>query len=103
MINEHFDHATGDQLLITIASRLIEVVAANDLASRIGNDQFLIIMENYVDETLLLGLLESLLATVSAPITLETISERFTVTCSIGVSICPDDGNSVDELSYNFV
>ena len=43
-INDHFGHATGDQVLIRVAALLRDVVRTSDIVVRSGGEEFLVLM-----------------------------------------------------------
>lgn len=46
VINESLGHIAGDELLISIASRLTHVVKSGDVLARLSSDEFAIVMQN---------------------------------------------------------
>jgi diguanylate cyclase (GGDEF)-like protein/PAS domain S-box-containing protein len=96
VINDSLGHAAGDQLLIEIAHRLRAALRAIDTVVRYGGDEFVLIIgeQTSSDDTILL--LERVLSAVQAPLELEGHILR--ISCSIGVSFCPDDAQSLESL-----
>jgi len=45
-VNDRFGHANGDRLLIEVGRRLRDSVRAQDLASRFGGDEFVILLQD---------------------------------------------------------
>ncbi|HAP25740.1 MAG TPA: GGDEF domain-containing protein, partial [Achromobacter sp.] len=84
-INDTHGHAGGDQVLKTIAERMRAMLRVDDVAARIGGDEFIVLVTG-IDATAALRLGEHLLRDVSQPITL-TDGNRVCVGLSIGISI----------------
>ncbi|EHK63798.1 GGDEF domain-containing protein [Achromobacter arsenitoxydans] len=84
-INDTHGHAGGDQVLKTIADRMRAMLRVDDVAARIGGDEFIVLVTG-IDATAALRLGEHLLRDVSQPITLADGS-RVSVGLSIGISI----------------
>jgi diguanylate cyclase (GGDEF)-like protein/PAS domain S-box-containing protein len=98
-VNDRYGHEVGDKLLIEIARGLKEVVRRdNDTISRIGGDEFLILLTDilYPDhvDVIIRHLFEKFAAAVSIPGT----DLRLTVTFSVGIAVYPDHGDNSDTL-----
>jgi len=48
-INNEFGHAAGDQLLVSIAARISDAIREGDIAARVGNDEFVIVLDAVAD------------------------------------------------------
>lgn len=98
LVNETWGHISGDEALRIIAVTLSREVRPVDTVVRYGNDDFIIILpEIGVDDALNTG--ERLRKCLeSHPITLLRGSKPMHLTVSIGISIYPDDGESIEEL-----
>lgn len=97
-INDSLGHAIGDQLLQSVAQRLVGCVRRSDTVSRQGGDEFV----------LLLSIAHSEDAATSAQKMLEALAlphriERHDlhISVSIGISIYPDDGQDAETLIKN--
>lgn len=95
-INDTLGHSIGDQLLVNMAARFQSRVRASDHLSRLGGDEFTIIVTRIEDAKEIVKLAEDLVELANRPVVLQ--NKEFKLGASIGVSIFPDDGGSVDEL-----
>ncbi|MEN4920805.1 GGDEF domain-containing protein [Achromobacter spanius] len=84
-INDTHGHAGGDQVLKTIADRMRAMLRVDDVAARIGGDEFIVLVTG-IDATAALRLGEHLLRDASQPIILAD-GTRVSVGLSIGISI----------------
>jgi len=95
-INDHFGHLYGDSILVNIAKEIKRMFRAYDVVSRIGGDEFLVLMRNISDRTLVENRCRRLLNAIRA--TLRVSGLTFPGSCSIGVSMAPEHGKSYLEL-----
>ena len=96
LVNDSLGHQHGDQLLRTVAARLRACLRECDTVARLGGDEFTLLLMETADTPAAAGLLQRVLESVAAPVTLE--GREHTVTCSIGVSVCPQDGIDAQQL-----
>lgn len=97
-INDSLGHKIGDLLLQEVAGRLKKIVRDTDTVSRLGGDEFLILLSvEGVDGAARIA--RRLLVTVSEPYEIGGHSLR--ITCSIGISVFPKDSTSFEELFKN--
>lgn len=94
-INDNFGHTSGDIVLKIVAMRLLKSVRSSDSVSRLGGDEFTIIMEN-PNESCIHKICQRIIHEISQPIILGN-NEGF-VTVSIGISLYPRDGVTMDQL-----
>lgn len=100
-VNDNYGHMVGDQVLKVIADRLRDHVRMEDTAARLGGDEFVILSEYVNDEEGVQIAATRLLATISAPVVInlrESDTIKIKVTGSVGISLCPRDGTSLEEL-----
>ncbi len=97
-INDSLGHQFGDRVLIDVAERIKDCLRQVDTAARLGGDEFLVLLHK-TDERGAEITARRILDRLSQPFELDDLS--FTVTCSIGVSLFPGDGESMDELIKN--
>ncbi len=98
-INDSLGHAAGDELLKQVAGRLGEVVRSTDTVSRLGGDEFTVILENIAHDEEAVRVAAKILEQSARPYALG--SREVYVTASVGIAIYPQDGDSVDLLLMN--
>ncbi len=96
-INDTFGHAAGDEVIRQIARRLRHEARDDDTVSRIGADQFLLLMEGAVTGNDCVALATRILEAVKQPMTI--VDRRFEVSVSIGIVVYPDHGERTKLLA----
>jgi len=98
-INDSLGHQVGDQLLIEAALRLQKCIRNIDTVSRLGGDEFTIIMSNLatIESTGILA--DRILQTLNAPFHLG--DNLGYISASVGIAIYPDDGTNIESLIKN--
>lgn len=99
IINDTLGHHVGDALLKTIAERLRRCIREHDMAARLGGDEFIAIIDMISSQEEAASIAEKVLRHLSEPVVLD--NEELTITCSIGVSIFPQDGRDAKTLLRN--
>ncbi|MDP2783087.1 MAG: EAL domain-containing protein [Sulfurimicrobium sp.] len=97
-INDSLGHMFGDRVLIEVAERLKSCLCQADMASRLGGDEFVLLI-SHADARGAEITARCVLDALTKPFTLDDI--HFTVTCSIGIALYPDDGITIDDLIKN--
>jgi diguanylate cyclase (GGDEF)-like protein/PAS domain S-box-containing protein len=95
-INDSMSHEAGDKLLIQAAERLQASVRIDDTVSRLGGDEFIILLGNLATVKDVYPIAEKLLSSFRKPFLLD--NRELILTASIGISIYPNDGNTPAEL-----
>ena len=95
-INDSLGHAAGDEVLIAVAKRLRKNVRTVDTIARIGDDEFIVLMESVSNVQDVKTMAEKLSKSLNQPI-YWNMHELF-ITSSIGISLAPDDGDTPKEL-----
>jgi diguanylate cyclase (GGDEF)-like protein len=98
-INDSLGHDVGDQLLISISTRLLNCVREGDTVARLGGDEFIIIIEQVHDVADLDALLKKIMKVTSQTVSVN--DHDLSTSASIGVSIFPDDGSNAEQLMRN--
>ncbi len=99
-INDSLGHPLGDALLEVTAERLRRIMREEDTIARLGGDEFTVLLPYQANrvEAIRSGstVAEKILTAFREPVTLG--ANEIQVTGSIGISLYPQDGDSVDEL-----
>ena len=98
-VNDSLGHAAGDSLLRQVAARIEGALRSVDVVSRLGGDEFLVVLPDLEGEQSPVAVAEKLLAVVSEPVLLE--GQDISVSPSIGIAVFPRDGASADTLIRN--
>lgn len=96
-VNDSFGHATGDRLLKAAGDRLRSIVERNDTVSRLGGDEFSILLENLSCQAEAESVAQRIVAAFAQPIDLGDAGTVI-ITPSVGVSLYPEHGGTVAEL-----
>lgn len=96
-INDSLGHTIGDELLVEVTRRLKRALRQDDVAIRMGGDEFLVLLDKLrsVDDATQLS--HKLLATVSEPIA-TSVGQLVSTTASIGIALFPEHADNADEL-----
>lgn len=97
LVNDSLGHAAGDELLKVVAQRISAQVRSSGVVSRIGGDEFIIVLEENQDP--FHERLKAILEGISEPLTIDGVEIR--VTCSIGVACAIKHGDTASELFAN--
>ena len=98
-INDTLGHDAGDELLCVVAQRLRSCVREEDMVSRLGGDEFTILLADIVhaDDASLVA--RKILQSLQDPIQLG--EQDVIVSCSIGITIAPEDSMNASVLMRN--
>jgi diguanylate cyclase (GGDEF)-like protein/PAS domain S-box-containing protein len=99
IINDSLGHGLGDKLLQAVAERLQAAVREGDTVARQGGDEFILLLPWIAGAVDAAKVAQKVLETIRLPFRLE--GHDLFVTTSIGVSLYPDDGDSVAALIKN--
>ncbi|WP_067728936.1 EAL domain-containing protein [Oceanobacillus damuensis] len=97
-INDSLGHQIGDQVLLEISKRLTSSVRNGDIVSRVGGDEFNIILPNTNREGSL-EIAEKIMEAIQQPVTINHY--ELYITTSIGLSVFPYDGEDSSVLIKN--
>jgi len=94
-INDSLGHAIGDAYLIGIARRLESAVGKEDTVYRTGGDEFVVVLPD-VDAARAQTFTDQLLGSINEPV--ESADLTLTGSCSVGIALYPEHGDSADLL-----
>lgn len=98
-INDSLGHSIGDELLKQVASILTSTVRAEDTVARIGGDEFVILISSVESPSNVASIATSIASALDQPLFIQ--EREIHVTCSIGISLYPRDGDSATTLLRN--
>jgi diguanylate cyclase (GGDEF)-like protein/PAS domain S-box-containing protein len=99
VVNDTFGHGVGDVLLQHVAMRLRKCLRRCDTLSRIGGDEFTAILPELLTKEDAAQIGEKFVGCLREPFVLA--GQTVHVSASIGVTMYPDDGDSIEELLRN--
>ncbi|MDP2850317.1 MAG: diguanylate cyclase [Sulfuricurvum sp.] len=98
-VNDTLGHLIGDQLLIQVAKRIRTMTRKGDTIARNGGDEFVLLIDDGVSKSHFTTVAEKILKLFEAPFLIQE-KEIFSA-CSIGISIFPQDGQTVESLLHH--
>ncbi len=98
-INDTLGHAVGDELLKQVAERLRGAVRAADTVTRLGGDEFIVMLGEIQFAEDALSVAEKIVAALKPSVT--AAGHELRVTLSLGIALYPDDGRDIYTLLQN--
>ncbi len=95
-VNDTLGHDAGDELLLLAARRLGECVSEADTVSRLGGDEFTVILPTISSAHRAEGVAQAILEALTIPVALK--GQELLISGSIGIALFPEDGETVEEL-----
>ena len=95
-INDSLGHPIGDNVIRTIAERLLTLMRHEDTVARLGGDEFVVTISGVTSEDSVGAVALKLLSCIEEPITMDDL--EFYLSASIGIAIYPMDGDSGEVL-----
>ena len=96
LVNDGLGHSVGDKLLGKVAERLHTSVRASDTISRLGGDEFTLLLNDVGNSDAVAGVARKILHSLARPFKVD--GHELFVTASIGISLFPNDGSDVEIL-----
>jgi diguanylate cyclase (GGDEF)-like protein len=98
-INDTLGHALGDMLLEQVGQRISAHVRDSDTVARLGGDEFTVILSQLHDPDAVTEVTQKILQSLEKPFHLN--AQIAYITASIGITLYPNDADSVGELLRN--
>ncbi|HJV25606.1 MAG TPA: EAL domain-containing protein [Aromatoleum sp.] len=95
-INDTFGHDKGDLLLAEAARRIRLCVRDTDTLARLGGDEFTVIIPEFQGVVAVERIAQQIIAELSTPF--EFGSDHGEISASVGITVYPDDAESLEEL-----
>lgn len=96
IVNDEYDHTTGDAALVWLAARLDEATREVDLVARWGGEEFIVLLPRAgVHDS---GVVAERIRRAVARVPMEHDGHIIPLTVSVGYACYPDDGRNQDEL-----
>jgi len=96
IINDTYGHSIGDRIINLVASRLQKNIRSNDTISRIGGDEFVLVIEDINNVKDIEKIASKIINDFVEPIKLEEY--LFDSTVSVGISVFPNDAEDAENL-----
>lgn len=95
-INDTLGHQAGDQVLVEVSQRFRTTIGAGNIASRVGGDEFILLLDNLSDRARVEEIARKVLAAVERPFILA--GRAHFLSASIGVALAPEHGTDASTL-----
>ncbi|QJD92490.1 EAL domain-containing protein [Duganella dendranthematis] len=98
-VNDTLGHHIGDELLKQVAKALQDRLREGDTLARLGGDEFIVLLENIENQYGASQVAEKLVQMFEEPFMVA--GHELFVTCSVGISLFPDDAADLNMLIRN--
>ncbi|MBF0565793.1 MAG: EAL domain-containing protein [Nitrospirae bacterium] len=99
LVNDTYGHNTGDLLLKEVAIRLSNAVRNSDTVARMGGDEFQILLSKITQPSDAASVVKKIISSINEPFFIN--GQKCAVGVSTGISIFPNDGDSIEVLTKN--
>jgi diguanylate cyclase (GGDEF)-like protein/PAS domain S-box-containing protein len=99
IINDSLGHSFGDLLLQQVAKRLTNEIREEDTVSRVGGDEFLIVLNSVESATEAELIAARIVHSLTGEFSIQ--GRSLSVSCSVGISLFPEHGKDTETLIKN--
>ncbi|MGX8850546.1 GGDEF domain-containing protein [Amedibacillus sp. YH-ame10] len=96
LVNDNLGHQIGDQVICHVAQKLRSISGKDGIAGRLGGDEFVLFLPVTSSMDNIQGYVQSICDSLSDCSVLT--KQQLPVSCSVGISVYPDDGTGFEEL-----
>jgi len=98
-INDSLGHLAGDNVLRLVGERLKRLTRSSDTLARFGGDEFVLLLNDVAGPEGIAAVARRCVDSLAEPLELD--GQEIRITPSIGISVCPNDGDTLDTLVKN--
>lgn len=95
-INDTYGHMFGDDVLVVVSNILEYNIRGRGFVGRMGGDEFFMVIEDVTDDMDIRSILRAIRSSIAEAY--RSQFKNFALSCSIGISVYPNDGQTYDEL-----
>ena len=95
-VNDTYGHEMGDKVLKEVAKRLLKSIRSNDYAFRIGDDEFMLILNGNLDAQICEKRIERIKKLIGEPYEFDGHTIKIGISC--GSAVYPDDANCAADI-----
>lgn len=95
-VNDTYGHQIGDMVLEEMGKLLYETFRSTDIVGRVGGDEFAVFLKNITSLDNTVALARNLCSLAASQI--NHFDQNFSISCSVGISECPEDGITYEVL-----
>ncbi len=96
IVNDTLGHSAGDRALVEVARRLQQAIPQDDVAGRMGGDEFIAILSDPPDKEGIAAIGRRILQSIEQPLVLA--NRAYFLSASVGIALSPQDSTEVSSL-----